>query len=121
MTSANVIEYTIYKGENRVGSFSKNVMCKFPDYSELLKYQPLKEHTILPWGYDEEEEEWEGRRENLENYLKKMVSCNKWLRAYFRKEKTAEEILQEIKEAYDEMTRKMKEGFAKRREELKRI
>jgi len=41
-TSANVIEYTIYKDGKEVGNFRKHMMCRLPDYSDLLKYQPLK-------------------------------------------------------------------------------
>lgn len=102
-TSANVIEYNIYKDEICVGRFSKHMLTRFPDYAELLKYQPLSQYLIQPWGYDEEEQEWEGRPENLEKYLKKMEFSNKWLKAYFSGEKTAEQILDEIKAAQDEI------------------
>lgn len=59
MTSANVIEYRIEKTGKNVGYFHKNILCKLPDYSDLLKYQPLNEHRITPFGYDEDEEYWE--------------------------------------------------------------
>jgi len=94
-TSANVIEYTIYKSEKSVGRFRKNVLCSYPDYAELLKYQPLDEHSILAWGYDEDEEEWEGEIQNLETYLKSIYG-NKWINYYFNGVKTVEEILQEL-------------------------
>jgi len=116
-TSANSIEYTIYKNEECVGRFRVNIMCRFPDYAELLKYQPLNEHIIQAWGYDEEEDEWEDEPENLEEFLKKMKS-NKWLKTYFNGEKTAEQILQEIKDIYDEQHRKIVEHFAIEREKL---
>jgi hypothetical protein len=85
-TSANVIEFTIFKNEVPVGSFRKHLMCILPKYSELLKYQPLSEHTILTWGYDEEEEYWEsdGGPENLEDFLKRKVSFEKEIREYFK-------------------------------------
>jgi hypothetical protein len=118
-TSANVIEYTIYKNGEHAGSFRTHQLCKYPDYAELLKYQPLKEHTIVAWGYDEEEEEWCDEEENLEEKLKRMAAYNKWLKAYFNGEKTAEQILQEFKEIYAEQTRKMHEHFAKEREKIK--
>ena len=118
-TSANVIEYTIYKNGKPVGRFSKHMLCKYPDYAELLKYQPLKEHTIQPWGYDEEEEEWSDKEQNLEKFLKRMATFNKWLRDYFKGTKTIEQILQEFQDIKDEMNRKMHEHFAKEREEAK--
>lgn len=124
-TSANVIEYSIYKINNTenpsksVGSFRINVMCKYPDFAELLKYQPLNEHIIEPWGYDEEEEEWNDEPENLEDFLKGMKS-NKWLRAYFAGEKTAEQILQELKDIQDEIRVKMIESFNRQSEVRKK-
>jgi hypothetical protein len=71
-TSANVIEYSIFKEGEEVGSFRKHLMCKYPLYSDLLKYQPLNEYEILAWGYDEEEDYWEDENgpKNLETYLK---------------------------------------------------
>jgi len=117
-TSANVIEYTIYKDEKHVGRFRKHLLCKYPDYAELLKYQPLSEHTIQAWGYDEEEEEWSDELENLEDFLKTMINHNKWLKAYFNGEKTVEQIQQELKDINDEMHRKMKEHWAKEREKF---
>ena len=65
MTSTNVVEYDIYKAGKRVGSFRKHLLCRYPDYAELLQYQPLKEHKIQAWGYDEEEEEWSDEMESL--------------------------------------------------------
>jgi hypothetical protein len=54
-TSANVIEYRIEKDGVSVGHYRQHLMCK-SHYEELLKYEPLKEHTITPWGYDDEDE-----------------------------------------------------------------
>ena len=72
MTSANVIEYTIYKNGEEVGSFRKHLMTTYPLYSDLLKYQPLNEHEILAWGYDEDEEYWEDEPQNLETFLRRV-------------------------------------------------
>lgn len=107
-TSANVIEYTIYKDGKSVGRFSKNVLCKYPDCAELLKYQPLNEHQILCWGYDEEEELWEEDVENLESYLKKMIHYNKYIKEYFNGTKTSGEILNELDELEKNCWRKIK-------------
>ena len=117
-TSANSIEFTTLKDEKRVGQFRINVMCRYPDFAELLKYQPLNEHTIIRWGYDEEEDYWDDEPQNLEDFLKKMKT-NRWLRAYFAGEKTAEQILQEFKDIYDEQHRQMIEYFDKEREKYK--
>jgi hypothetical protein len=117
MTSANVIEYTIYKNGKKVGHFRKHLLCKYPDYAELLKYQPLEEHKIQAWGYDEEEEEWEEDIEDLKEFLKKMI-YNKWIKAYFNNEKTIEQIQQEFKDINDEMHKKMKEHWTKEREKF---
>lgn len=83
MTSANVIEYIIEHDSNTVGTFRKNVLCKLPDYSELLKYEPLSEHKITPFGYDEEDRYWEDDAINLETYLRKMIRTNITIREYF--------------------------------------
>tara|TARA_R110000772_G_scaffold95789_1_gene194131 strand:- start:4726 stop:4986 length:261 start_codon:yes stop_codon:yes gene_type:complete len=85
MTSANVVEYRIEKNHENVGNFRKNMMCRLPEYSDLLKYQPLNEHNITPWGYDEEEEYWENDTVNLETYLRKMIPTNKLIREHFEK------------------------------------
>jgi hypothetical protein len=86
-TSANVIEYSIIniKTKEEVGSFRKHMLCKFPEYSDLLIYEPLCEHEITPWGYDEEEEYWEGETQNLENYLRKDISLERKIKEYFEK------------------------------------
>ena len=119
-TSANVIEYTIYKGKEQAGRFSKHLLCKYPDYAELLKYQPLNKHTIKAWGYDEEEDEWEDDPENLEKFLKGMILYNKWIRSYFNATKTVEQIQQELRDINDEMHRKIKEHFTEEREKFKK-
>ena len=71
MTSANVIQYTIYdKDSNTVGSHRQNILCKICN-DGLEKFIPAKDFEIEAWGYDEEEEMWEGDRVNLEEWLKK--------------------------------------------------
>ena len=67
-TSANVIEYTIYKGGEVVGHHRYHMMCK-PHFEDLLKFQPLEEHTISPYGYDEDEELWEDESKNLKDFM----------------------------------------------------
>ena len=84
MTSANVTEYDIRKGDVYVGHHSENAMCK-SHFEKLLKYEPLKEHTIYPYGYDEEEELWEDEPINLYDFLKGMVRFNKTIKEYFEK------------------------------------
>lgn len=71
MTSANVIEYTIFKGDKEVGRHRQNIMCKTCN-DGLEKFQPPEDFTIQEWGYDEEEELWENdKRENLKDWLAK--------------------------------------------------
>jgi hypothetical protein len=87
MTSANVIEYTIFKGEEEVGRHRQNIMCKRCN-DGLEKFQPSNDFTIQAWGYDEEEEMWEGdKRENLEDWLKKNTA-----EITFRKFEEGEEV-----------------------------
>lgn len=82
MTSSNVVEYNILRDDKQVGHFRKNLMCKLPDYADLLKYQPLKEHTIWMYWYDEEEEYVDEGPEDLEKFLRKMRG-NKKIKEYF--------------------------------------
>ena len=81
-TSANVVEYRIEKDGKQVGNYRQNVMCK-GRYEELLKYEPLEQHIITPYGYDEDEEYWESDPQNLKTYLEKMIRSNKVIREYF--------------------------------------
>lgn len=114
MTSANVIEYNIYKKGKRIGSFRKHLLCTYPDYAELLQYQPLKDHTIQAWGYDEEEEEWSEKPKNLEKFLKGMT-YNKLIKAYFAETMTAEEAVKAAKDAqqviFDRITANLKKPW----------
>ena len=71
MTSANTIYYTIRdKNAVEVGSHSQNVMCS-TCIDGLEKFIPAEDFTIQPWGYDEEEEDWEGKPQNLAEWLTK--------------------------------------------------
>ena len=122
-TSANVIDYTIYLNSEEdtieplkpVGYFSKHLMCTYPDYAELLKYQPLKDYIIIAHGYDEDEEYWEDERENLEVFIGRMKT-NKYISPYLKGEKTAEQALQALKETMDELHRKLEENWKMQRE-----
>lgn len=84
-TSANVIEYDIYNKDGKVvGHFRKHLLTRFPLYSDLLKYQPLKDHTILAYGYDEEDDYWEDdERANLETFLREKRLYDKQINKYF--------------------------------------
>lgn len=83
-TSANVIEFRITKNNKVVGYFSKHLLCTFPLYSDLLKYLPLSEHEITPFGYDEDEEYWEDETQNLENFLRKKIPLDEKIKEYFK-------------------------------------
>ena len=78
----HIIEYRIEKNGEEVGHHRQHLMCT-SRIEELLKFQPLNEHTITPYGYDEEEESWEGETKNLEDYLRKYG--NKIVKEYFFK------------------------------------
>jgi hypothetical protein len=81
-TSANVVEYRIEKDGKTVGNYRQNLMC-MSRFEEMLKYQPLEEHTVTPYGYDEEEDYWEDDTQNLKEYLQKHIRTNKVIREYF--------------------------------------
>jgi len=86
MTSANVIEFRILKLGKEIGHHRENILTK-NHYDNLLKFQPLSEHTITPYGYDEDEEYWEDKSENLNSFLKKKIRINSVIKEYFEKEK----------------------------------
>lgn len=71
MTSANVIEYDIStdKGEI-VTRHRQHIMCK-TDTRKLLALPNPETLWIRPWGYDEEEEMWEGKATRLNKWLLK--------------------------------------------------
>ena len=69
MTSSNVIEYIIFDKElNEVGRHRQNIMCH-TNNDGLEKFRPFSDFIILPYGYDENEEYWEGNNENLQDCL----------------------------------------------------
>ena len=71
MTSSNVIEYIIFDKElNEVGRHRQNIMCH-TNNDGLEKFRPFSDFTILPHGYDENEEHWKGNNENLQDWLSK--------------------------------------------------
>jgi len=87
MTSTNIIEYTIFdKEDKQVGTHRQNIMCSKCN-DGLEKFQPAEEFTIQPWGYDEEDDEWEGDRYNLKEWLVKNPA-----QLTFRKFKVGEEV-----------------------------
>ena len=71
MTSANIIEYRILNKKNiQVGNHRQNIMCK-RNNDGLEKFQPSEDFTIQMFGYDEEEEYWEDKKQvNLSDWLK---------------------------------------------------
>lgn len=78
-TSANVIEYSIFKGDEEVGRHRQNLMCSTCN-DALQKFQPYEDYTIQAWGYDEEEELWESdKRENLKDWLIKHPASFTWI------------------------------------------
>jgi hypothetical protein len=68
-TSANVVEFLIYKDGKQVGHYHQHALCRTRWY-ELLKFLPIENHEIMPYGYDEEEDYWEGEKINLREFLK---------------------------------------------------
>jgi len=78
-TSANVIEYRIERDGKEVGHHRVNVMCK-DHFEDLLKFEPYNKHKITAYGYDEEEEYWEGKPESLLKFLKEPAKSNKIIR-----------------------------------------
>lgn len=69
MTSANVIEYTIRDlNGNEVGKHKQHCLCK-THWEKLLVFTPFENFTIQSWGYDEEEEYWEGKVYNLRDFI----------------------------------------------------
>lgn len=74
MTSANVINYTIFKDGAKVGEHRQHLYCK--DRSEdLLRFQPPELYQIQAHGFDEHEAPWEDKPVNLRDYLAKRDLC----------------------------------------------
>ena len=70
-TSANVIEYNIYDKDGKsVVYHRQNVMCMRCN-DGLEKFTPASDFEIESYGYDEEEDLWQGDRQNLETWLSK--------------------------------------------------
>jgi hypothetical protein len=69
MTSANVTHYDVrdLQGEI-VGEHSQHLYCK-AKWEVLQKFQPYDNYTIQAWGYDQEEEFWEGKKYNLRDFV----------------------------------------------------
>lgn len=80
-TSANVIEYRIMTLDDKnVGLHRQHLLCK-EHWEDLLKFQPLENHTIQAYGYDEEDEYWESEDiHNLKEFLDKKAKHNKTLK-----------------------------------------
>ena len=97
-TSANVIEYDIYKGDERVGHFRKHMMCRLPEYNELLKYQPLEDHTIVTNWYDEEEEYNESDPVNLKDFLQRHSYQDATLKLYFKPKHPLEQLVLKLEQ-----------------------
>jgi hypothetical protein len=84
MTSENITEYRIEKDGKQVGHHREHAYCN-SHYEVLLKFQPLKDFTIQPHVYDEEDEYWEGDKINLEDYLRKLIPYNEVIKDFFSK------------------------------------
>jgi hypothetical protein len=71
MTSANVTEYSIIKKSTGevVGNHRQHHYCKTNWESLALKYNPIEDYSIQPYGYDEEDEYWEGEVHDLYDFL----------------------------------------------------
>lgn len=73
MTSANVTQYRIFdSNDNEVGTHYQSHLCK-TKWHELLRFSPPENFTIQPWGYDEDDELWEGEVINLRDFLKRVI------------------------------------------------
>jgi hypothetical protein len=69
MTSANVTHYIIRDSlDQAVGEHSQHLYCE-TNWEVLQKFQPYDNYTIQPWGYDEEENLWEGKKYNLRDFV----------------------------------------------------
>ena len=83
-TSANVVEYEIKHKDAVVGNYRVHSYVGFKSLETLLEYIPLQEHTIKAYGYDEEDEYWEGRVESLEKFLRRNASYSKEVTNFFK-------------------------------------
>lgn len=71
MTSANVINYIIHRNGEVVGEHRQNLMCN-TQWHKLIDYTPFAEHTITPYGEDEDESPWTGETKNLIDFFSEL-------------------------------------------------
>ena len=71
MTSANVVHYRIKRNGEVVGEHSQNVMCH-TRWHRLIDYTPFSEHTITPYGEDENEAPWTGKTTTLLEFFSEL-------------------------------------------------
>ncbi len=101
MTSANVAIYLIRKGGKIVGEHSHHFLCH-PHWEDLLKFQPLADHTIQWTWEDEDEAPHEKEPEALVDFLEQLVKKEEGieLRWPSRKEKREKEGLPAPRQRY---------------------
>ena len=101
MTSANVAIYLIRKGDKIVGKHSHHFLCH-PHWEDLLKFQPLADHTIQWTWEDEDEAPHEKEPEALVDFLEQLVKKEEGieLRWPSRKEKREKEGLPAPRQRY---------------------
>ena len=68
-TSANVVNYRIFRDGKEVGSHRQNLLCKLRDNELAERFLPTSDFEIESWGYDEDEALWIGERENLQDWF----------------------------------------------------
>ena len=73
-TSANVTEFRIEKEGRTVDTHRQHAMCK-THWEALLRFVPIEDFTITPYGMDEDYEEWEGATVSLKTFLAGCRPC----------------------------------------------
>ena len=70
MTSTHITNFEIRRKDTWevVGSHRQNYLCK-AHWEDLLKFQPTADFEIQAWGYDEDEDFWEGEWQDLCDFL----------------------------------------------------
>jgi hypothetical protein len=112
MTSANVTNYTIKKGDEVVGEYSQHHMCH-TQWHRLWKYTPWGEHTITAHWLDEEEEYHRDEPQNLADFIKKRgysISEGKRLLEHATKQ---QDILKECLEKCDKTDIELRQKIEK--------
>lgn len=107
MTSANVTEFRIERNGEVVGNHSQHHYCH-TRWHRLYKYTPFSEHTITPYGEDENEAPWEGKTQPLSEFLKKnppSISDMKRMVAHIEKQN---DILKEWVEKFGEQDKALR-------------